>query len=46
MRYEKPTLTELGDFRALTRVGVGQNFDGHTVIGDPNGACDLPCARS
>lgn len=39
-QYAKPSLVKLGDFRALTRIGVGQNYDGMTVVGDPNGKCD------
>lgn len=38
--YERPTLRRLGSFRDLTLVGVGQNLDGMTVVGDPNGRCD------
>lgn len=41
--YRRPELRRIGTLRELTRVGTGQNFDGMSVIGDPNGACDLPC---
>ena len=42
MRYERPSLERLGTFRELTQVGTGQNADGTTIIGDPNGRCDWP----